>query len=125
MANSTTNLDLISTAQAQKEVTANALFDAASPGSYFGRRASTTVSLTWGYYGAVLMVSGTPTRIANGQITLAASVVTYIEATTAGVVSGNTTGWTSGSIPLYKVTTGPSGVTAYEDFRCMAFAVKP
>lgn len=125
MANSTTNLDLISTSQAQKEVTANALFDAASPATYFARRAAGTSALTWAYYGGVLMISGTPTRIANGSLSLAASSTVYIEVTTAGVVSSNTTGWTSGRMPLYKIVTGASTVTSYEDFRCLAFAAVP
>ena len=49
----------------------------------------------------------------------------YVEATTAGVVSINTTGWTSGSIPLYRIVTGAAAVSSYEDWRCMALAVKP
>lgn len=125
MANSTTNLDQLQASQAGKEITANALFDAASPATLFGRRAAGCVALTWAWYGGPMMVSGTPTRISNGSISLAASSVLYLEATAAGVVSTNASGWTSGSIPLYKITTGPASVTSYEDWRCMALAVKP
>ena len=122
MANSTTNLDLISVSQAGKEITANALLDAASPATLFGRRAAGCIALTWAYYGGPMIITGTPTRISDGSLSLAASSVIYVEATTTGVVSTNTTGWTAGRSPLYKITTGVASVTSYEDWRCMALA---
>lgn len=126
MANSTTNLDTIAASQASKEVTANALFDAGSPATLFGRRAAGCIALTWAYYGGPMIISGTPTRISNGSIALAASTAAiYVEATAAGVISSNTTGWTSGRSPLYKITTGAASVTSYEDWRCMALAAMP
>lgn len=70
MANSSTPLDLITASQSGKEVTANALFDAASNAMLFGRRASTTTGLTWGYYGGMLMVDGALTNINNGTRSL-------------------------------------------------------
>ena len=109
MAGSTSNLDLIATAQAQKEVTANALFDAASTAMLFGRRASTSAALTWGYYGGTMMVSGTPN---------------YVEANIAGVVSKNTTGFSAGATPLYTVVTGASTVASYTDQRTFLFVVQ-
>jgi hypothetical protein len=117
MSDSTTNLDLISSSQAQKEITANALFDAASPAMLFGRRASTTAGLSWGYYGGTLNVSGTPTSISNGTVALTASATNYLEATAAGVVSANTSAFTAGRIPLYTIITGTSTVTSYGDKR--------
>jgi hypothetical protein len=118
MADSTTNLDLISSAQAQKEVTANAFFDAASPSSFGGRRASACSGLTWGYYGGKANISGTITMIANGTLALPASATSYIEFDpVAGAVSSNTTAFTSSRIPLYKAVTGPSTVTSYTDER--------
>ena len=67
MADSTTNLDLISSGQAAKEVTANDLFDAGSPATLLGRRATTTAGLTWGYYGGVVLLDdGTLLQVANG-----------------------------------------------------------
>jgi hypothetical protein len=117
MSSSTSLLDLISSSQASKEVTANALFDAGSPAMLFGRRASTTAALTWGYYGGVMLVDGVPTAIANGTVALSASSTNYVEATRAGVVSKNTTGFTAGRIPLYKIVAGAATVTSYEDWR--------
>jgi hypothetical protein len=119
MSGSTSLLDLISSSQASKEVTANALFDACSPAMLFGRRASTTAALTWGYYGGVMLVDGVLTAIANGTVALSASSTNYVEATRAGVVSKNTTGFTAGRIPLYKIVTGAATITSYEDWRIM------
>lgn len=117
MANSTTHLDTISSSQSQKEVTANAMHDAASPATAFGRRASTCSGLTWGYYGATIQVDGVLTQISNGTVLLSASTTNYVEASRAGVVSKNTTGFTPGAIPLYTVVTGTGSVTSYTDNR--------
>lgn len=119
MASSTPNLDLIAQSQSSKEVTANALFDAGSPATLFGRRASLCSGLNWFYYGGVMLVDGVLTTISNNAAALAltASATNYIEATRAGVVSKNTTAFTPGSIPLYTVVTGASSVTSYTDQR--------
>ena len=117
MSNSTPTFDPIIQSQASKENTANAYFDAVSPASNFGRRQSTTSGLTWGYYGATITVDGALTQIANSTVALTASTTNYVEATRAGVVSKNTTGFTAGSIPLYSVVTGASTVTSYTDYR--------
>lgn len=120
MANQSTNLDLISSAQAQKEVTANALFDAASPATLFGRRAAGTSGLTWGAYGGMMLVDGVLTVLNNTATTLTASQTNYIEATRAGSVSANTTGFTAGRIPLYRAITNASAITDYDDHRSWA-----
>ena len=119
MSGSTTNLDLIAQSQASKEVTANALFDAGSPATLFGRRASLCSGLNWFYYGGSMVVDGVLTTIANNAaaLVLSASTTNYVEATRAGVVSKNTTGFTAGAIPLYTIVTGASSVTSYTDNR--------
>lgn len=120
MSNSTPTYDAISESQAGKATTANQYFDAASPGTFFGRRASTCSGLTWGFYGATILVDGALTQIANGTIALTASSTNYIEATRAGVVSKNVVGFTPGAIPLYQAVVGPSTVTSYSDYRSWA-----
>lgn len=119
MSNSTTNLDLVAQAQALKEITANALFDAGSPATLFGRRASLCSGLNWFYYGGMILVDGVLTAIANNAaaITLAANTTNYIQTTRAGVVTSNTTGFTVGQIPLYVAVTGPSTVVSWTDNR--------
>ncbi len=119
MSDSTSLLDLIAQSQASKEVTANALADAGSPATLFGRRASLCSGLNWFYYGGSMVVDGVLTAIANNAaaLVLSASTTNYIEASRAGVVSKNTTGFTPGAIPLYTAITGASTVTSYTDHR--------
>jgi len=112
-----TNIVQISASQAQKEVTANEAFVALGPAGLFGRKYTTTTGLTWGYYGGILLVDGVLTSIADGTVALSASTTNYVEATRAGVVSKNTTGFTAGQIPLYTVVTGASTITSYTDQR--------
>jgi len=122
MSDSTTWLDTISVSQSQKETTANELFDAASPATLFGRHASACSGLTWGYYGGRLWDGSNAALIANGTLSLAASSTNYIEATSAGVVSSNTSAFTAGRIRIAKVVTGASGATSSEDHRTLSAA---
>jgi len=129
MADSTTNLDTIATAQSQKEVTANAEDDAESPSCFGGRRASTTTGTTWGYYGGKYIAGGASpaiTMLANGTIALTASNTNYVEFDpVAGTVSANTTAFTAGRVPLYTVVTGASTITSYTDQRCWGAPFNP
>lgn len=119
MSGSTTNLDLISQSQSSKEMTANAMFDAASPAMFGGRRASTCTGLTWGYYGGDSNKSdGTIVTVANGTLTLAANSTNRVYVSNSGTVA------VTGSTPaadeqyvLYTVVTGASSVTSYSDIR--------
>jgi len=117
MSSSTPDIDLIAASQAAKEVTANALFNAASPAMLFGRRDVGTSLLTWAYFGGIVLVGAVLTHIANGALLLTANAINYVEATIAGVVSRNSVGFTAGSIPLYTVTTNATTVTTYIDHR--------
>lgn len=125
MANSTTNIDTIISSQASKEVTANAYFDAASPATTYGRRASTSSGLTWGYYGGnVVKSDGALAQIANGTLTLTASATSYIVAAKAtGAVSAatTTTNWDNATDywRLYSVVCGASTVTSWSDVRAI------
>jgi hypothetical protein len=71
----------------------------------------------------VLLADGITTTVANNvaALVLTASATNYIESTTAGVVSKNTTGFTAGSIPLYTVVTGASSVLSYTDQRAYPY----
>ncbi len=122
MANSSTNIDGITASQASKEVTANAYFDAASPATLYGRRASQCSGLTWGYYGGnVTKSDGTLGQVANGTIALTASTTNYVVAKKDdGAVSAATatTNWNSPDYwRLYSVVTGAATVTSYTDSR--------
>lgn len=125
MANSTSNIDAISVSQASKEVTANAFFDSASQAATYGRRASTSSGLTWGYYGGNVVTSdGATAQIANGTLTLTASATSYIVAAKAtGAVSAatTTTNWDNATDywRLYSVVAGAETVTSWSDVRAM------
>jgi len=125
----TSNLDQISSAQSQKEVTANAGTDGESPASLGARRASTTSGLTWGYYGGKYMTGGASpaiTMLANGTIALTLSTTNYVEFDpVAGTVNANTTAFTAGRVPLYTVVTGASTITSYTDQRCWGAPQNP
>jgi len=117
MSGSANPLGSISPSQASKEVTANGLFNAVSPAALFGMNPATTAALTWGYFGGAFNVVGTNTILANGTVALTASTTNYVEASDAGAVTKNTTGFSVGAIPLYTVVTGVSTVTSYIDWR--------
>jgi len=121
MASSTTHLDTISSTQAQKEVTANALYDAASHATAWGRRASTTAALTWGYYGGTEWEAGSLTVRANGTLTLTNNATNYIEKAPGAAPSVNTSAFTAGSKRLYTVVTSGGVVTSYTDHRTISF----
>lgn len=112
-----TTLVQISSGQYNKETTANENFGAVSPAGLFGKKHTTTSGLTFGYYGGVLIVDGVLTSIADGTLALTASVTNYIEATRAGVLSKNSTGFTAGQIPLFTAATSGSAITTLTDYR--------
>ena len=118
MSDSTTMLDLINEAQAGKATSANDLFDAASPAMLYGRRASATAGLTWGYYGG--RTAGV--LVSNGTVSLTASATNYVVAnltTGAVTVATTTTNWDNDTDyrRLYKIVTGSAAVASYEDHR--------
>ena len=97
-----------------------------SPAALFGQNKATTTGLTWGYYGGAVIVAGVPTIKANATIALTASATNYIEyEPVAGTVGKNTSGWTSGSAPLYRIVVGASSITSWQDFRSMTLATAP
>ncbi|WP_316150420.1 hypothetical protein [Cupriavidus sp. BIC8F] len=114
MSDQSTLLNQIAANQSNKEVTANGLFDAASPATTWGRRDTTTSALTWGYYGGYFNGNA----IANGTVTLTASATNYVYANAStGAVSVSTSSFPAGSITLYQITTNATSVTNYLDRR--------
>lgn len=118
MADSTTTLDQLSPSTANNELRVNETFDAHSPASIYGRQASTTTGLTWGYYGG--RIGGT--SVANGTVTLTNAATNYVVAlrsTGAVSVATTTTNWnnTADYARLYQIVTAASLVTSYQDHR--------
>ena len=82
----------------------------------FARKATTT-GLTWAFHGGSYFSDGVLTTVSDGTVALTASTTNYVEATQAGVVSRNTTGFSANQIPLYEVVTGASTITSETDRR--------
>lgn len=83
----------------------------------FNENAATTTGLTFGYKAGLVRNDNVVTSVAAGTLTLAASATNYVQVTGAGAVSSNTTGFTSGQIPLWTVTTNASAITGTTDER--------
>ena len=126
MANSTPQIDLVVANQSSKEDSSNVLFNACSCIATLGRRASTTTGLTWGYYGGNVLIASVLSQKANGTVSLTANSTNYIEFNlTSGAVEVNTTGWNVDTkAKMYKVVTGTTSVTSYEDWRDFGFVIK-
>lgn len=119
MSDSTQHIDTISNSQAQKEVTANAYFDASSPASAFGRRASACNGLTMGFYGTPRWkIDGVAVTRANAAFALTASSTRYISINRAfSSFAEVASAFDPDKLALYKAVTDGSNVTSYEDHR--------
>ncbi|MDP1925778.1 MAG: hypothetical protein Q8K57_13470 [Thiobacillus sp.] len=117
MADSTTKLTQLTTAQAGKETTVNELMAALSIGSPLARRQSSS-GLSWDYYGIDRWhINATATTKANTSLTLTASSTRYVAADRALAVTDNATAFPANKLALYKVVTGTATVTSHEDHR--------
>ena len=83
----------------------------------FAQDANTTSGLTFGYKAGVLRNDNVVYSISAGTKTLTASATNYVEVSSTGTVVANTTGFNSGSIPLYQVVTDGTGITSVTDYR--------
>lgn len=117
MSDSTDKLAQLSTAQAGKETTVNELMRAVSPASALARRQSSS-GLSWDYYGIDRWyVNATATTKANTTLALTASSTRYVSADRALAVTEVATAFAPDKLALYKIVTGTSTVTSYEDHR--------
>jgi hypothetical protein len=90
--------------------------------AHWGTERNATVGLTYGYTGGVAFSGGTLVLVGPGTVSLTSLTTNYVERTVAGVVSANTTGWSSGSIPMAKIVTAASTITSIEDWRSLSIA---
>jgi hypothetical protein len=117
MSDSTSLLTQMTTAQAGKETTVNELMNSVSGSSYFGRRQSTS-GLNWDYYGLSRWhINAAATAKANTTLALTASSTRYVAADRALAVTDNATVFPPEKLALYRVVTGASTITSYEDHR--------
>lgn len=112
-----TTLTELSDRQRNKSVTINENFEAVSPAGLFGIDHANTSALDLGIFGGRLWDGSADTLLADVTKALTASATNYVEATTAGVVSVNTSAFTAGRIKLYTITTTASGIDVVTDYR--------
>lgn len=120
MADSTSHLadDDIVQGEGAQDLTANALFDAASPAMTGARRMSQTSGTNFAQFGGKVRISGAVSQLANAALTLTVSSTNYVEMhPDTGAISKNTTGFTPGCMPLYTLVVGASSITSYTDHR--------
>lgn len=106
------------TSQANPEVVVNENFNVLAALAVYGRDPTTTTGLTWGYYGG----RWNGFAVTAGTLTLTASQTNRIVVARAtGVISTSTndTNWnnTADYARVYRVVTGASTVTSFEDHR--------
>lgn len=105
-------------AQADPQIIVNENFEALEHMAVYGKDATSTAGLTWGYLGG----RWDGHAVAAGTVALAASSTLYVvvaRASGALSVSSSSVNWsnTSAYARVYKLTTGPATVTAVEDWR--------
>jgi microcystin-dependent protein len=83
----------------------------------FEEDATTTTGLTWGYTAGTVRFDNTVTTVAAGTISLTDDATNYIEINSSGTVSRNTTGFTSGRIPIRTVVCASGVQTTSTDRR--------
>lgn len=121
MADSTPLISQIAPSQAAKEVTANALFDAASVATAYGRHAEACAGRVFGYYGTRFGGAAVP----NGSHLCAAGSTTYMLVDLATgdvvfVVAGESDEdlWDDEAYGrCYLIVAGAITITSYEDHR--------
>jgi hypothetical protein len=118
MSDSTTNLDQLSASQSNQEARVNELGDALSVAASFGRRASTTNGLSWGFYGVPrYYVSATAVAKANGTVSITSSATRYVSVDRALAVSQVGSAFDPDKLAIFKVVTSSDSITSYEDHR--------
>lgn len=125
MSDSTTPFGTVSTSQGNQTSKANALLDAVAPVAIYALKAATTTGLTFGYHGGKISVNGVVTVIADGTLSLTASVTNYIEAhPITGAVTRNSTGYTPGYWRIGRAVTGAGSITTWYDDRYLGFGAQ-
>ena len=86
---------------------------------HFEEDVSTTTGVTYGYRAGTVRAGSTITIVAASTIGLTVSTINYLEVASDGTITVNTTGFTLGRIPLWKLTTDGAGIIGRDDMRSM------
>lgn len=105
----------------------HAFLDDVAPGGngsdQFAEDSANHNGLLYAYKAGTIRADNVVTLVAAGTVLLTEGATNYVEITGAGVVSANTTGFTSGRFPMAIVTTlggSPSGIDVVSDRRAWA-----
>src|SRR3989304_7258373 len=93
------------------------ILDAAILSNNFSENAASHSGLNFYYKGGRILDNVTTRIVIAGFILLTNTAINYIEVSTAGTVSANTTSFTDGSIPLFMATTAGGVITGVTDKR--------
>ncbi len=96
---------------------ANILDAALGAPAGFAWNPSTSIALTFGYFGGTVYENGEPVTVAAGTATMVASTTNYVQRTNQGVVSVNQTGFTQGYVPMATVVTNAGAIIQVTDSR--------
>lgn len=69
----------------------------------FNEDSDTTTGLTWGYHAGSIRNDNTITSVAAGTLALTDDATNYVECDGDGSITRNTTGFTSGQVPLRQI----------------------
>lgn len=83
----------------------------------FDENTVTTTGLTWGYNGGNIRVDNVVTTVTASTILLTNNATNYVEIQQDGTVAKNTTGFTSGRIPIRTIVTASGEQTTSTDSR--------
>lgn len=93
-----------------------------APRADFAHDPSTTSGLTLGLKAGTLRNDNAIVSVAAGTVSLTDDSTNYIEVDSAGTVSANTSGFNSGSIPLYGAVTVSGAIDSLADKRSWLIA---
>lgn len=100
-----------------KEQKIGEAFDAVAAASIFGVDWANSAELTLALFGGPFYDGSTIIEVDDWEDDLAPSATNYVEATAAGVVSVNQSGFTAGRIQLYEIVTTADGISTFEEKR--------
>jgi hypothetical protein len=78
------------------------------------------VGLNYTYRGGTILSGGAYALVADGSVVLANNATNYVQRTTAGIVSSNTTGFTTDQTPMAVVITAAGAIANVADWRPQA-----
>lgn len=84
---------------------------------YFMEVSASHSGLDFAYKAGKVRNDNVVTSVVAGTVTLTDDATNYIEVTGTGVVSANTTGYTTGKIPLFTVVTSSGAISTITDDR--------